>query len=48
MEHNWYETTVTTSLPHRIISVVDWVSDSPMQMSASEKGEYGLILGLQL
>ncbi|KAH0835577.1 extracellular elastinolytic metallo proteinase [Lanmaoa asiatica] len=30
MEHNWYETTVTTSIPHHIVSVVDWASDSPM------------------
>ncbi|KIJ06770.1 hypothetical protein PAXINDRAFT_91495, partial [Paxillus involutus ATCC 200175] len=32
MEHNWYETTVTASLPHRIVSVVDWASDSPMPL----------------
>ena len=30
MEHNWYEATVSAALPHRIISVVDWASDSPM------------------
>ncbi|KAF8835583.1 hypothetical protein BDN67DRAFT_414968 [Paxillus ammoniavirescens] len=31
MEHNWYEKTVTASLPHRIVpvSVVDWASGSP-------------------
>ncbi|KAG1796395.1 Fungalysin metallopeptidase-domain-containing protein [Suillus plorans] len=32
MEHNWYETTVSASLPHRIVSVVDWASDSPMPL----------------
>ncbi|KIK16707.1 hypothetical protein PISMIDRAFT_30866 [Pisolithus microcarpus 441] len=30
MQDNWYEATVTAALPHRIISVVDWASDSPM------------------
>ncbi|KIJ05943.1 hypothetical protein PAXINDRAFT_20833, partial [Paxillus involutus ATCC 200175] len=40
MEHNWYETTVTASLPHRIVSVVDWTSDSPIPLPvASEEGE---------
>ncbi|KAF8551073.1 hypothetical protein OG21DRAFT_1418633 [Imleria badia] len=39
MEHNWYETTVTTSTPHRIVSVVDWASDSPMPMPIIEEGE---------
>ncbi|KIJ10160.1 hypothetical protein PAXINDRAFT_16814 [Paxillus involutus ATCC 200175] len=40
MEHNWYETTVTASLPHRIVDVVDWASASPMPLSvATEKGE---------
>ncbi|KIJ08767.1 hypothetical protein PAXINDRAFT_172784, partial [Paxillus involutus ATCC 200175] len=39
MEHNWYETTVTASLPHRIVSVVDWASDSPMPLPvATEEG----------
>ncbi|KAG9312510.1 Fungalysin metallopeptidase-domain-containing protein [Chiua virens] len=41
MEHNWYETTVTTSIPHRIVSVVDWASDSPTPMPVFE-GECGL------
>ncbi|KIJ07998.1 hypothetical protein PAXINDRAFT_173145, partial [Paxillus involutus ATCC 200175] len=41
MEHNWYETTVTASLPHRIVSVVDWTSDSPMPLPvATEEGKY--------
>lgn len=29
MEDNWYETAVAAGAPHRIISVVDWTSDSP-------------------
>ncbi|PIL25354.1 hypothetical protein GSI_13243 [Ganoderma sinense ZZ0214-1] len=28
MEYNWYEVTISAGAPHRIISVVDWVSDS--------------------
>lgn len=47
MEHNWYETTVTTSVPHRIISVVDWVSDSPMPVPVVE-GECELTRGPHL
>lgn len=34
MEDNWYEAAVTNAAPHRIISVVDWASDSPMPVSA--------------
>lgn len=30
MQDNWYEAAVSTSTPHRIVSVVDWASDSPM------------------
>ncbi|KAF7795913.1 hypothetical protein EIP86_007080 [Pleurotus ostreatoroseus] len=30
MEDNWYEAAVTNKAPHRIVSVVDWASDSPM------------------
>jgi len=44
MEHNWYETTVTASIPHRIVSVVDWASDSPMPMRVIEEGECGLLM----
>src|SRR6267154_3670282 len=36
MEDNWYEATVSASLPHRIISVVDWASDSPMPLYSPE------------
>lgn len=44
MEDNWYETTVSASLPHRILSVVDWASDSsiplrPSPESYSEEGQ---------
>ncbi|KAH7886682.1 Fungalysin metallopeptidase-domain-containing protein [Phlebopus sp. FC_14] len=38
LEHNWYEATVSATLPHRIVSVVDWASDSPLPMpEASEE-----------
>ncbi|KDQ57864.1 hypothetical protein JAAARDRAFT_685395 [Jaapia argillacea MUCL 33604] len=30
MQDNWYETAVSAFGPHRIISVVDWASDSPV------------------
>ncbi len=30
MENNWYEAAVTVHAPYRIVSVVDWVSDSLM------------------
>lgn len=30
MEHNWYEAAVTVDAPYRIVSVVDWASDSPL------------------
>ncbi|KAG7085619.1 hypothetical protein E1B28_003168 [Marasmius oreades] len=30
MEDNWYEVAVAAKAPHRIISVVDWASDSPL------------------
>jgi len=29
MKDNWYETAVSASAPHKIISVVDWASDAP-------------------
>jgi extracellular elastinolytic metalloproteinase len=28
MQDNWYETAVSVSAPHKIISVVDWASDA--------------------
>lgn len=30
MRDNWYEAAVSAAAPHRIISVVDWASDSPI------------------
>ncbi|KZT65702.1 hypothetical protein DAEQUDRAFT_716139 [Daedalea quercina L-15889] len=33
MQDNWYEAAVSASQPHRIISVVDWASDSPMPVA---------------
>jgi extracellular elastinolytic metalloproteinase len=30
MQDNWYETAVTAAAPHKIVSVVDWASDSPI------------------
>ena len=30
MQDNWYETAISASAPHKIISVVDWASDSPL------------------
>ncbi|KAI0085233.1 extracellular elastinolytic metallo proteinase [Irpex rosettiformis] len=34
MQDNWYEAAVTHAAPHRIVSVVDWASDSPMPIQA--------------
>ena len=33
MQDNWYEAAVSAEAPHRIVSVVDWASDSPMPMA---------------
>ncbi|KIL63666.1 hypothetical protein M378DRAFT_79300 [Amanita muscaria Koide BX008] len=30
MQDNWYQAAVSANAPHRIISVVDWASDSPI------------------
>ncbi|KAK0502306.1 Fungalysin metallopeptidase-domain-containing protein [Armillaria luteobubalina] len=30
MQDNWYDAAVSATSPHRIISVVDWVSDAPI------------------
>ncbi|KIK72057.1 hypothetical protein PAXRUDRAFT_22456 [Paxillus rubicundulus Ve08.2h10] len=44
MEHNWYETTATASLPHHIVSVVDCASDSPMPLPVpSEEDKLDLV-----
>ncbi|KAJ3559274.1 hypothetical protein NM688_g443 [Phlebia brevispora] len=37
MEHNWYEAAVTLHVPHRIVSVVDWVADSPVSAAPVPK-----------
>jgi len=37
MEDNWYEAAVTADAPHRIVSVVDWASDSPMPVAPVPK-----------
>ncbi|KIJ19684.1 hypothetical protein PAXINDRAFT_8169 [Paxillus involutus ATCC 200175] len=44
MEHNWYKTTVTASLPHRIVRGVDWASDSPMPSPVATEEETELPL----
>ncbi|KAH6905222.1 extracellular elastinolytic metallo proteinase [Coprinopsis sp. MPI-PUGE-AT-0042] len=30
MQDNWYDATVSAQAPHKIVSVVDWASDSPI------------------
>ncbi|KAI9459545.1 Fungalysin metallopeptidase-domain-containing protein [Boletus coccyginus] len=47
MEHNWYETTVMASLPHHIISTIDWASDSLILMRVTEKGVVAHIITFQ-
>ncbi|KAF7760739.1 hypothetical protein Agabi119p4_10148 [Agaricus bisporus var. burnettii] len=37
MQDNWYESAVTVSAPHRIISVVDWASDAPVPTPSPER-----------
>ena len=32
MQDNWYETAISASAPHKVISVVDWASDSLLPM----------------
>lgn len=39
MKDNWYEAAVSATAPHRIISVVDWASDSPMPTKKSKKSK---------
>lgn len=36
MQDNWYESAVSVSAPHRIISVVDWASDAPIPTPSPE------------
>jgi extracellular elastinolytic metalloproteinase len=37
MQDNWYEASVSATAPHRIISVVDWASDSPLPKQPKTK-----------
>src|SRR6266478_1619135 len=37
MQDNWYEASVSATAPHRIISVVDWASDSPLPKQPETK-----------
>ncbi|KAL0948388.1 hypothetical protein HGRIS_010970 [Hohenbuehelia grisea] len=36
MQDNWYEASVSAAAPHRIVSVVDWASDSPMPVHGQD------------
>ncbi|KAF8634115.1 hypothetical protein AX17_004282 [Amanita inopinata Kibby_2008] len=44
MRDNWYEAAVSAIAPHRIISVVDWASDSPIPKPpmTPRKGSYNV------
>jgi extracellular elastinolytic metalloproteinase len=44
MQYNWYEAAVSANAPHRIISVVDWASDSPTTLppSSSKPATYNV------
>lgn len=37
MQDNWYETAVSVSAPHKIISVVDWASDASIPVPYEPK-----------
>ncbi|TFK51601.1 hypothetical protein OE88DRAFT_1659712 [Heliocybe sulcata] len=39
MKDNWYEAAVSAKAPHRIVSVVDWASDSPFSPVPKEPVE---------
>ncbi|KAI0699520.1 Fungalysin metallopeptidase-domain-containing protein [Cerioporus squamosus] len=41
MQDNWYEAAVSAEAPHRIISVVDWASDSPVPFAPVPKEPEG-------
>ncbi|KAL1942240.1 hypothetical protein VTO73DRAFT_6304 [Trametes versicolor] len=41
MKDNWYEAAVSAEAPHRIISVVDWASDSPVPVAPVPKDSEG-------
>ena len=42
MQDNWYEAAVSAIAPHRIISVVDWASDSPIPSEPSATATYNV------
>ncbi|KAH9849143.1 Fungalysin metallopeptidase-domain-containing protein [Lenzites betulinus] len=44
MKDNWYEAAVSAEAPHRIVSVVDWASDSPIPVPSepSEAATYNV------
>lgn len=43
MKDNWYETAVSASAPHKIISVVDWAADAPVpDIPESTLGTYNV------
>jgi extracellular elastinolytic metalloproteinase len=42
MMDNWYETTVSASAPHRIISVVDWASDASPEGASYQVFAWGI------
>jgi len=42
MQDNWYEAAVSAIAPHRIISVVDWASDSPIPPEPSTTATYNV------
>ncbi|KAH9174621.1 extracellular elastinolytic metallo proteinase [Lactarius sanguifluus] len=37
MQDNWYEAVVSHQVPHRILSVVDWTSDSPVPSEPKQR-----------
>jgi len=37
MHDNWYEAVVSRQAPHRILSVVDWTSDSPIPSEPTQR-----------
>jgi extracellular elastinolytic metalloproteinase len=42
MQDNWYEAALSFKPPHRIISVVDWASDSPLPSAPPVPGTYNI------
>jgi extracellular elastinolytic metalloproteinase len=37
MQDNWYEAVMSRQAPHRILSVVDWASDSPVPNEPAQR-----------